>query len=428
MLSVLVSAFVISSATPASAEPVGIQVEGDGYMRFARDGEVVYAKTAELTVRSGKVCSVDGPWVLPVIVVEGLPKSMRVTKDGKVMADFGHGEDFLGRLVLAVMSDDVRPVESRGFLVAFDKPKLGEAGDPAFGEIQPWSKMDSSSTRIKEAVSGHSSGSDGKSSGEKENSQNRVKVYAPESNEPKSTVGANGFKPNAEFLKSGGVQVVLSDSATVDADRVRLGEIATVYAKADLSPVVAAVDLGQSPIFGIPRTITADRIKTALIQAGIDQSRVQVLGRQTNVSRAGQVVTQAQFEEVAKSAVRERFGDFDVETSGPVPDLQVPMGEIRLSADNVVKSGNSVMATVTAYVDGKRINSRTIKLYNSGVPVTLKQGDSVTVLIRSNDVGVEASGKVRKVDGVTGEVTVQLETGAILTGKVNKKGQVEVSA
>lgn len=400
-----------------STARVDVAVEGDGYFRFAREGEEVYAKSATLTVRSGKLCSVDGPWVLPVILVEGEPKSITVDLNGKVSFDYGNGPAYAGRILLSKFSDDIRPVESRGFLLAYDKPILGEANDDGFGKILSGDLLlKSAESRVTSAVKSNTTS-------EKKPEENRIKVYEPEAPEKIAVV-----KPDLEFLKRGGVQIVLPDSITISGERIRLGEIATVYANASLSPEISALDLGAAPMFGVPRLLASDRIEQALKLAGLKSDMIRIVGSRVSVKIDSQVVTQADFEKVASEAARERFGDIEVESDRPVPDLEVPKGELQLVAENLVKSGNSVSVSVTVYVDGKRINSRSIKLYNTSVPLTLKNGDKVTVVILANDVSVEVTGKVRRIDGVTGDITVLLDTGSEVVGRVNKKGFVEVKA
>lgn len=408
--------YLITCIALATTPSLDVRIEGEGFFRFAREGEEVFAKQTTLTVKSGKLCSIDGPWLLPVILVEGEPKSLAVDASGRVKVDYGQGERYLGRIILATFADDIRPVESRGFLVAYDKPKLGEANDGPFGKILSGSDaMNSVAVNIREHV---------KSEPTPKTDENRVKIYLPDEKE----VTTPTFKPDVQFLKSGGVQIVLPESSTVSSDRIRLGEVATVFANADISPIVSALDLGASPVFGVPRQVTADRIIQVLRISGVSADKIRIVGSRLTVKLESQTITQADFDRVAIAAAQERFGDIEVESDRPVPDLEVPKGQLELVAENIVKSGNSVAISVTAYVDGKRINSRNIKLYNTTVPITLKTGDKVTVAIIANDISVEVSGKVRKIDGVTGEITVLLETGSEVVGRVNKKGFVEVRA
>lgn len=418
-----------NQAVPAEAT-VSVQVDGAGYMRFAREGEAVYSKRTTLTVRAGKVCSTDGPWLLPVMVVEGSPKSITVDMKGHVTVGYADGDVEVGRISLAQFSDDLRPVESRGFLTVYGEPTLGGPGEKGYGVIKPWEKMASTTTTMREAQTTGSGASGAQAEGTA-----KIKVYAPE---PESTdtvavktpsAFAANYKPDPAFLKAGGIVIALDDSATVDDAKLYLGAIATVFAKGELASSVTGLDLGDSPNFGVLSVVTQSRIKAAFLQMGIKDDRLKFVGATlTKVGRSGQTISQDQFVETAIAAAKERFGDVEIENGLPVPELDAPKGDLQLIAENVMKSGNSVSVTVVAYVDGKRINARTLKLYNPTVPVTLVIGQNTSVVVVRNGVGVETTGRVKKIDGVTGVVTVELETGAILTGKINKKGQVEVQA
>ena len=423
-------AFLISTLALADLTSDPIKVDGDGYLRFAREGETVYAKNAVLTVKDGKLCDEQGPTVLPVMLVEGKPEALSVDGRGFVIAYYSAAPRVLGQLSLSKLPADIRPVESRGFLLSVDEGTVGHPSDPGFGKIvtvKPNGEGEAV-VSIREGVTGQSSGE----------GQATIKVYAPDEEPPvtgsstgavTSTDPSKAFQPDVEFLRAGGIRIVLPETAEVDGKRIYLGALATVYANAQLSPGVTAVDLGSAPVMGVPKVIDDQRIKTMLARSGFDVRKVEVVGStRCEVSMKGQTIPHAQFVQTAILAAEERYVGIDAETNEPGVDLAAPMGEVSLVADNMVKSGNTISVRVVAYVDGKRINSRSIKLYNALVPVNLRIGMGVRVLVQSNDVTVETSGKVKKIDGVTGEVIVELETGAQVTGTVNKQGFVVVEA
>ena len=60
----------LSLAITASTPVLDVKVDGDGYFRLARNGEVVYAKKASLTVMGGKLATKEGNYILPVVVVD----------------------------------------------------------------------------------------------------------------------------------------------------------------------------------------------------------------------------------------------------------------------------------------------------------------------------------------------------------------------
>lgn len=423
MVAILISALAVADLATAP-----IRVEGDGYLRFAREGETVYAKKATLTVKAGKLAAVGGPTVLPAMLVEGQPDTIQVDEKGHVIVYYGSHPQVLGRLALTKFPDDIRPVESRGFLMAYGSGVLGDPAEGGFGKIVPdEEKMEgTASVRLIE----EKTGSAGDSEPPKKEGTAEIKVYAPDEDaQGLESNSASLYKPDLAFLQAGGIRVVLPEKATVDGRSIFIGAVATVYANAELSPTVSAVDVGTAPVMGVPKIIDADRVKISLIRAGFDAKKIEVVGSsQCEVSLKGQTITHVDFLKVAIEAAKERFGDFDAESNEPGVDLEAPEGTVQIIAENVIRSGNVITVRVVAYVDGKRINSRTLKIYNASVPVHLRVGSAVKVLVKSNDVSVETTGKVKKIDGITGDITVELDSGITLVGQVNKQGFVEVSA
>src|SRR5690606_27455646 len=137
-----------------------------------------------------------------------------------------------------------------------------------------------------------------------------------------------------------------------------------------LSPLVAAVGLGSVPFFGAPKTIVTVRVRAALLQAGVDAKMIVIVGStKTSVSLKAQTVSQEQFVNAGIEAAQEKHGEMEAESGRPVEDLKAPQGELVLVAENITTSGNTVLVTVVAYVDAKRINSRSVKLFNTAVPM-----------------------------------------------------------
>ncbi len=107
------------------------RVEGDGFLRFMREGEVVYQKEARLLAIDGRLAHEQGPPVTPAIAIVGNPASLTVDPEGRVMAE---GRQ-IGRLTLAVFGVDLRPIERDGWLLAADRPKLAYPGAAGAGII-----------------------------------------------------------------------------------------------------------------------------------------------------------------------------------------------------------------------------------------------------------------------------------------------------
>lgn len=389
-----------------------VQVDGYGYMRFAREGEVVYAKQVELTVFEGKIVSAEHLPVLPIIEVEGKPDRLTVSLQGEITATFGSSSKVVGRLVLADFPQDVRPVESNGYLKVFGKAKLGDPGDGLFGVIRKW--VPKQKTEETPAIKVYDANGEPITFDIKEVHKEETLTIEP---------------PTAEFLQSGGVQINIKENVVLQEGNIYLGEIATVFAKADISPKIAGLSISTVPPLGVERHIDRTLILGKLRLIGIDIAKVKIVGpTEITVTQEGQSISQTEFVAAAIAAVSKQFGEVEQEFEQPEPDLVAPLGTKQLVVERIYQTGKAISATVVAYVNKKRINSRTIRLVSKEVPITLNRGDAVTVVIISNDVRVEVSAKVKQIDRATGVVTVETETGAELSGRYTSKGIVEVRA
>ncbi|MFM9872234.1 MAG: hypothetical protein ACKVQS_02070 [Fimbriimonadaceae bacterium] len=416
MLSALCSVLI------GSVLSTSIQVDGEGYLRFAHDKEVVYAKRAELSWRGGVIVNAEGDSVWPKITIEKEPNSLEVDLRGHIKAIYSDQVIEAGRLVLAIFPDDVRPVESGKYLKLFGDADLTEPGEGLAGVIRPWSGT---------AVSAPAASEPEKSF---------VRVHSPDDvpeqplsqKEESVTLVKRTQKTNytadSGWVKNGGIEVAFPDVSEVTGPSMRLGDVADIFADAETKAKLAEIDLGTSPVFGVPRQLDRNWILGKLKAAGFPIAKIRVVGPvRIQVKRVGQTITQAMFEATAVAGIKDQYPDFEAESTKPTPDLDAPEGLLDLRVDRVDKSGSRLSVTVVAYVDGKRINSRTLTYLNKGMPINLNVGDDVTVVVQSGGVKIETTGKVKKVDRVSGEVLVQLSTGKQMTGRVGKSGKIEVS-
>lgn len=118
--------FVLASAEPAT--PLQIRVDGEGYLRFARDGRAVYAPEASLVIRNGQLVHEQGFGFLPPIAVPDRA-SVTIELDGTVRAN---GQS-VGRLVLA-LSDGMTKRDD--FWATPDRPRLMNPGEETAGVIR----------------------------------------------------------------------------------------------------------------------------------------------------------------------------------------------------------------------------------------------------------------------------------------------------
>lgn len=393
-----------------------IQVDGDGYLRFAKDGALVYAKHAELTWKNGLVVSQDGDPVWPKIRIEQEPTAIQVDLKGRVTAIFPNGQIEAGRLVVALFPDDIRPVVSGNYLKLFGDGEPAEPGQGLAGVIRPWQP------HVQPA-------------GQAE--QSYVKVHFDQDGEPESarteiTVSnlaarKTDYQGDDAWIAQGGIEIAFPARCQISGNTMALGDLADIFASPADRAALQKLDMGNPPVFGAPRTYDRNWVIAQLKGAGYQAAKIRIIGPvRLTIERIGQTVTQKMFEEAATAGIASQYPDFEPESAKPVPDLQAPAGKLELIVEGVAKSGKSLSVTVAAYIDGKRINSRTLLFTNAAAPISVKPGDEVTVCVQSGSVQIESTGKVKKVDPVSGQVTVELSTGKTLVGRWTKSGKVEV--
>ncbi len=410
MLSALCSVLI------GSVLSTSIQVDGEGYLRFAHDKEVVFAKQAELSWRGGIVVSSEGDPLWPKIAIEREPKSLEIDLRGHIKAIYPDEVIEAGRIVLAIFPDDVRPVESGKYLKLFGEANLAEPGEGLAGVIRPWTGTAKSTAT------------------EPEKSFVRVHLLDEPLQQREETIvqvkrtQKTDYQADSGWVKNGGIEVAFPEMSEVSSSSMKLGDVADIFADEATKARLAEVDLGTSPVFGVPRQFDRNWVMGRLKAAGFTVAKIRIIGPvRIQIKRVGQTITQAMFEKAALDGIKDQYPDIEAESTKPTPDLDAPEGALDLRVDRIDKSGARLSVTVVAYVDGKRINSRTLTYSNKAVPVTLNIGDDVTVVVQSGGVKIETTGKVKKVDRVSGEVVVQLTTGKQMTGRLSKNGKIEVS-
>lgn len=388
-----------------------IQVDGEGYMRFAQGDQIVFAKHTELTWSAGKVISTDGLPVWPLVKVEREPRELSVDLQGHIQAVYSNEVIEVGRLVLSIFPDDIRPVVSGKFLKIYGDSKLVEPGEGLAGVIRPWSSQKAEESYVRVHL---------------DSEESPVKTQSDSITQIKKVAKTDHIADEA-WIKNGGIEIAFPDISSMSGTDIKLGDVADIYASESQLRVLAEISLGNAPTFGVPRVLDRYIINSRLKAAGFDVAKVRISGPvRIQIKRVGQTITQQMFINTAIASISEQYPSFEPETTKPVPDLEAPEGTLDLRAEQPLKSGSNLSVTVVAYVDGKRVNSRTLTFVNKSVPLAISNGDTVTVIVISRDVRVESTAKVKKVDRITGQVTVELATGKELVGTLNKEGKVEV--
>lgn len=346
---------------PSLALPV--HVDGEGYLRFVRDGRIVYSATATLAPKDG-VLSSKGLPLIPAVRIPANATELKIDLGGNITAVSGSGQSICGRLVLAKF--DGAPILDRGFYVAAGRATIGNPGEGLFGVIR--------------------------------------------------TTGSAAQGTLAV--------VIVRPISEVDGAEIKLGDVASVEADAQTKAALESLVIGPAPVVGLDFALNAVRIHSIAKRVGIE-TQVQVPIKAI-VRRRAQALKQADFVATAIKAAQLRIGaDIQMTCDDPSIDFLAPEGKTELKAESVTTSGTHASVEVAVYVDGKKINSRIVSL-KADASGQIQAGSVVKIVMKSAGLSVEVPGKARTGAMVGQQITVTTDTGGILSGIVVGPGRVEV--
>jgi len=370
---------------------VDVRVDGEGYLRFVREGRVVYAKAATLHVQNGKVCHTNGPAVIPTLAAPN-GASLEVDLEGYVRAA---GGGLLGRLVLALFPTGTTLAESGGFATCAERPHVGNPGEDTNGVIRSGGKPVEA-------------------------------VRAPVPSGPKPATADP--RPSTGITK--GAVVTVRPATQVAGESILLGEVATIEGEGALAAQLSSVVLGDTPPLGIARILDRDRIVTRIRAAKIETADLLILvPERAEARRKAATVTHDQFVKAATAFVLEKLGAATpVRSPDTLPDMDVPEGTLELRAQSMSQNGANLSVVVSVQVDGKPLRSRTVRLLTDLAEAGVRQGATVKVLLRSGGAVIETTGTARKTGlvGQSVEVDIKLDQRTTHTGIVTAPGIVEV--
>lgn len=375
---------------------VEVRVDGDGYLRFVRDGRVAYAKAAVLEAHDGKLCHVAGPAILPTVRMPEGVEAIAVDLEGRVTCTAAGRTTEVGRLVLALFEGGTAMREVDGLLVSPDRPRVGNPGEGVHGVIRTGSAP----------------------------APARTLPVGPIRTQPTGDPA-----PTQAFTGKGAV-IVVRQRSEVAGESILLGEIADIQAAPELLAQLRAVVLGDTPPMGVPRILDRDRVLNRLRAAKIDTADLLVtVPVKAEVVRRSAKVTHAEFVSAASAYATQQLGtEVSLETQGEDPDMAVPEGKLELRGTSIAQYGASINVVVSAVVDGKPVRSRTIRFTANLAQAGVRQGSAVKVVLKSGGALVEVTGTAKKTAlvGQSVEVEVKLDQRTTHVGVVVAPGVVEV--
>ncbi|HLK16282.1 MAG TPA: flagella basal body P-ring formation protein FlgA [Fimbriimonadaceae bacterium] len=395
--------------------PAKVHVDGPGYMRFVRDGRVVYAKKATFIAIDGELGS-EGAKVLPSIQIPAGTQSIKIDLQGNVDA----GEAHLGRLVLAIFPAGTTSSTTDSFFTFSERPSLTNPGEDTAGVIRL--DVDGSPTR----------------------------AAAPQTVKPNNAVKSsdlltNHAEPNtaiaskAHAVKGGDerqVEIIVRQHSEVVGNSFSLGDIATITGPEDAVDGYKKVKIGETTLAGFSRKIDPKFVALRLRGAGhLDGTYVLVVPDGADVARKTKTISPEEITAAALKAAQDKVGSkLEFKVSGTVNPIIAEDGDIDLETSDPEQTSKGFLVTVTARRGTAIVGTQTVTLVPSTAAGAVKAGETIKVIFKSGAAIIELEGRALTA-GVVGQkinvsVTATTPDGGSKTtthtGTIIEAGKVEI--
>jgi hypothetical protein len=380
----IVSLFAAAILTPPLA--LDLRVQGEGYLRFAYDGRIVYAKSAKLAVIDGRLQTSWGGSTMPLVEIPKQASRLDAEPNGTLVALIGTERKVIGKMLIATFAPNVLLTSEGEYFVARSRPTLKEAGSEGIGTL--------------------------------------VAGLGTATITPTAPLKTPETGPSSAYL----AQIAIPATVVLEAPRILVGSLGSIEAKGELKAKIAEIDFGPAPRVGFPVKLARTRIIARLKLIGIKDGQYALdMPETVEVKAPFQLIDAAQFEEAARSALATSVEDIKLPVS--TTPMEAPLGNLELRVESTVIRRDQISATVAVYVDGKRHAARTLSLTGTPIAPAVKANEMVKVRLITRGVSIETTGKVKK-DGRVGEkVEVVIHVGTEPTthvGTVKSAGAIEV--
>lgn len=411
LLALAVSAF-------AALSPIKVHVDGSGYLRFMRDGRVVYAKTATF-VSVGGLLGSEGATILPEIPLASNVQTLTIDLQGNVESSGQH----LGRLVIAMFPPGSTSSTTDDFFVFEERPTLANPGDGSAGVV----RVDGDPMpRVTPAPAARTKSSEPKPADPK------PQVLTARTEAPVRTVHAASKQKDA----GAHVEIIVRQHSEVVGDQFSIGDIATVNGPDEVADAIRKVNVGTTTIVGYSRVIDPRYVAIRLRGAGYqDGSYVLVVPDGADVARKSKTVTTDEIADAAIKAAQAKAGvNLEFRVAGSIKPIVAKDGDITLETSDPEPTAKGFLVTVTAREGDVIVGAESITLSLPADIVSIKSGDTVKVLFKSGTASIEVEGKALSAGYLGQKIKVSVSAtpnggnGSITThtGKIIDVGTVEV--
>lgn len=397
MAASLIFAFLVSAP-----QPLNLYVEGEGWLRFEREGRAVFAREARLTISEGRLVNEEGLSLLPAIsasTTEGLKADL----EGRLVL----GSSELGRLVLAKFPAGSAMTEVKKMFVAADRPSLGSAGEGSFGVIRVGTRPAAGTQPVRPPAAAGSTAA--------ANQTIPVKTPDPRPN------------PAAQAPQTGPLTITVRPESSLSSEAIRLRDIAEISGVG--AEKAGDVVLGTTPALGVTRPIALSLIETRLTASGFTRGSWRLsFPDKVVVKRLGREITHEEFVKAAKEALEKILPQGStLEPEGTSLPMVCPLGDVQLIALTPKVSRDRTTVEVEVRHEGRRFNAKQLSFKVTTPLSGFKVGQEVQVRVKSGGASVMTKGKIRLISPMTGEVMVDMERSVTLTTRLAKDGVLEVT-
>lgn len=390
MISSLISTVLAAGAMPT----LMVRVEGDGFLRFAKNNQLLYCRQAKLTATAQGLMAADGSILIPRLVAPNGTTKVEASMDGTITAQSPSGKKQLGRFVIALFGQKTTFTKVGNYVATTARPTLTNPGEWIAGVIR---SNELSSVNVPSSLG---------------------------SNQQKGTNTAPATFATAK------AEVSIKSKSEIDTEKteqILLGSIATINGDTELVESLSRVDFGRAPLFGSRRGLTLIHVRAQIAAAGIDVRKLKInVPEGATVERLGQVLQQDVIDETVNKAMKTKFGfETKIEQKFKTNPISLPNGPVTLDVSTITLINSEISGIVDIAVKGKITNS---VRFNYTLPQLsmIKKGDVVRLRLVSNFAKVEVNAKATTTGYLGQSISVQTDNGTIHTGILIGANLVEV--
>lgn len=390
----MITSFIAATLATGTMPAFMVRIEGDGFLRFAKNNQLLYCRQAKLTATAQGMMASDGSILIPRLIAPAGTVKVEVSMDGTITAQLPNGRKQLGRFVIAIFDPKTAFTKVGNYVSTSAKPTLTNPGEWIAGVV----RSNALTTTVSKAP------------------------FTVNQQKATQTAAAAFYDPKADVTVN-----VKSEIDTDKTEKILLSSIAKVDGDPELVEALNKVDFGRAPLFGSKRGMTLVNVRANIAAAGIDVRKLRInVPEGAWVERKGQILEASTIDDAVNQAVKTKFGfETKVEQKYKLNPMSIPNGAVTLEVNQLNLNASEITGIVDIAVKGKITNSIRIN-YSLPALSMVKKGDVVRLRLISNFAKVEVNAKATSVGYLGQPVSVQTDNGSVHTGILIGPNLVEV--